>query len=347
MQNNDPLRLPEDSSGGNSASSLEKDTEQANKALEADNTKETDLVKTSNPHKATSIIPYIVETSGGDTNIIFDLNEDNTDTGDVSLLPFLVSNSTTEADTSKLSDSANYSKIDSKSEHTKENNKINKKLDDLTAKVSTILENQTIMSLNQASLSNMFEKFMRATGCSFAVNEEKKSNLEFEVMQTADDLISFEEKLVDPVFRENMMEKFAIICKRSDGHGITVAYKLVDLMFARKFLTQCSWSGLSRDDLRKVCFKMFHRTRDFFFKTVRSKDHLFTMEECDNFLKNILKNSKRRNTGLNLRTPSQKRRKRLKKLYTAQLYKDDSESGDGERETVESLIETAMTIEEE
>lgn len=308
----------------------------------------------SNP--TSSMLPFLVTDLTQNSNTFVNVNDLLSNVGMsecTSLLPVTTSKKhTTHPKNESASKSDSTDKKDTNdcnNAHRIEYKRINRKLDSLEAKMSTILENQTIMSLNQAALSNMFEEFMKSSGYAKDLKPDpKKFGVDFSIIEKEDDLENFEHKLQNPVYRENLERKFSILSGRDDGNGINIAYRLIDLMFSREFMTQCSWSGGSREDhVKKVCFKMFQRTLDFFFTIVRATDHYFTMEDCENFFKRILRNAKRRSLHMNVRQSTKRNRPKRFKEQMHNKENDRIGSDDDEKETEDIYIESTMTIEEE
>lgn len=89
-------------------------------------------------------------------------------------------------------------------------------------------------------------------------------------------------------------------------------------MFDREFLTGCSWAGGTRGEGSKICFKSNQNTIDLFFKIVHMSDDNFTMQECNSFLKNVLRNAKKRHNSKNLRISHQKKRAKMMKEKTTE-----------------------------
>lgn len=72
------------------------------------------------------------------------------------------------------------------------------------------------------------------------------------------------------------------------------AYKLLDLMFDRIFLCQCSWTGSSRAETSKIPLKDYKNVLNLFFTMVHSWDSDYTIQRNETFFKMITKNAKQR-----------------------------------------------------
>jgi hypothetical protein len=144
-----------------------------------------------------------------------------------------------------------------------------------------------------------------------------------QTITSLDELQSFE----DRARGENMTgleNKCISLC--GIGKGINIAYRLVDILFSRAFLTQCSWAGGSRGEGSKICFKMYQHTIMFFFNVIHRLDNSFTLHECNEFFKNVLRYSKQRNSAMRVRMSAPKRRS--KEIQLVQTATQVSPSGD-------------------
>lgn len=85
------------------------------------------------------------------------------------------------------------------------------------------------------------------------------------------------------------------ICGKSGKkNGINCCYVLIDHFFNREFLTKFSWSGGSRNNETKECFKVYKNIIKTFYIIVAKAALDFSELDCENFFKNIIKNAKRR-----------------------------------------------------
>lgn len=141
----------------------------------------------------------------------------------------------------------------------------------------------------------------------------QSSIVEFLPIDNLESLQNMEKALKDNDIADQIKEKLSIVCGSDKGKGANNCFALVDVMFTRKFLTKCSWSGGSRGDV-KTCFKMFTRVIKLFFEIIYQSDNAFTFQECESFFKIILKNSvKRLSAKLMRKSTPRNRRKKVNK----------------------------------
>lgn len=130
-----------------------------------------------------------------------------------------------------------------------------------------------------------------------------------EPIQNLKELKELEQKLCNKTTMEEYIEKFCFISgKKGNGSGINSAYLLVDRMFTRKFMTLCSWAGGARDKKEKIAFKSFKNVIELFFRVIQLADRNFTLMDCEEFIKNVIRNSTRRSESTNTRISTTKRR---------------------------------------
>ena len=98
----------------------------------------------------------------------------------------------------------------------------------------------------------------------------------------------FERKLDQPDTRDELYRQVSVILNQGVGKGTTNAYSLIDAIFDRKFFTQCSWTGVSKGDATKICFRGF--TMTFNFDIVHQSDKTFTKAQLTKNFKIILRN---------------------------------------------------------
>lgn len=132
-----------------------------------------------------------------------------------------------------------------------------------------------------------------------------------EPIKNISELQKLENELKDKEVMSTYVHKMKFVCgDKGKSNGVTCAYKLIDIFFTRQFLTLCSWAGGSRSDQDKIAFKAFKNVILLFFQLIKLADINFTLEECETFFKNIIRNSVRRNACLNQRTSTVKNRPR-------------------------------------
>lgn len=111
-------------------------------------------------------------------------------------------------------------------------------------------------------------------------------------VDSAQDLDDLEKQLSDPINRDRLKNTYSILC--SGGKGIDCAYMLVDVLFTRKFISECSWSGGSRGEDLKVPLKGYKHVLSFFWNMVHHWDETYCLKDNEIFFKTILKNAKKR-----------------------------------------------------
>ncbi|CAG9783541.1 unnamed protein product [Diatraea saccharalis] len=137
----------------------------------------------------------------------------------------------------------------------------------------------------------------------------ENSAFKLKPINNIEELEEFELLLLDPIEKHKLMQLLSILCTKSDGNGITCAYKLIDIIFTREFLCKCSWSGGSRGDKIKIALKGYKNLLDFFFRMILSWDKSFTTDKNENFFKLVLRNAEQRKNIKNLRKPAMRTRK--------------------------------------
>lgn len=134
------------------------------------------------------------------------------------------------------------------------------------------------------------------------------------VINTKDEFDDFEKKLEGEQFRLSLIDGMSFICGTTGREkGVNCAYKLIDYVFTREFLTKCSWTGAARTQegdsdtettaapasanepaKEKVPFKFYNRTRHFFLSLINKADSSFSELATDKFFKTVIKNSVQR-----------------------------------------------------
>lgn len=182
----------------------------------------------------------------------------------------------------------------------------------LQANINVILENQKLsLESQQLIMQNLsqtltqFEEYMNKS-------KNKITCVDFQHIVNNEQLRCLEHSLENPEKEFELKKKLAYICGKGKGRGVNNAYALIDVMFDRQFLKTCSWAGGSRSTETKVCFKSFTKVIKLFFEIVLDSDNSFTLNECHNFFKNVLKNSTQRCKSKNLRTSTTKHRPKKK-----------------------------------
>lgn len=149
-------------------------------------------------------------------------------------------------------------------------------------------------------------------------NETKKSpcNARVTPIQNLDDLQNMENQLRDAEKRQFLKDLYSVFCTPGKK-GEVCAFQLIDALFSREFLVQCSWSGSARGAGSKVCIKIFQEVLAFFFELVHDCDPTYTVDKNNDFFKSIVKNAKKR-THSKLERTSTPRNVPKRKLATKQ-----------------------------
>lgn len=126
-------------------------------------------------------------------------------------------------------------------------------------------------------------------------NELKKSpyNARVTPIQNLDDLQNMENQLRDADKRKFLKDLYSVFCTPGKK-GEICAFQLIDVLFSREFLVQCSWSGSARGVESKICIKIFQEVLGFFFELVHDCDPTYTVDKNNDFFKSIVKNAKKR-----------------------------------------------------
>ncbi|XP_044744249.1 uncharacterized protein LOC123306345 [Coccinella septempunctata] len=224
-------------------------------------------------------------------------------------------------------------------------------LDD--SKLDAILSNQALIleqiQKNETNCLTIFEKLATLEATLDHIWEKQKSCIcknevdsiplisdgtEFiQQIDCLEDLKKLDEKLSDNIEMRRYIEKLSFICgRRGNGNGLDNCYLLVDKLFTRKFMTLCSWAGGSRDkEKEKIPFKTFKNVINVFFKIIHLSDNDFSLRECEDFLKNVIRHSSRRNSTAPTRCSRQKRRqKSMQKIHQVADGHDDIDAQEKE-----------------
>ncbi|XP_065095782.1 uncharacterized protein LOC135717572 [Ochlerotatus camptorhynchus] len=186
--------------------------------------------------------------------------------------------------------------------------------------LETVLVNQRTILENQSKIMQALAKIQTGqeyamTHCHYSASQNDAILAKRHVQHvlspadSVDELEALERSLED----ETLMQQFS--CGKSYICGVTGkaqgtdgCYKLIYYFFTRKFLTQCSWTGMMGqadgnsqqepstcgDATTKVPLKFFKNTRALFLNLIVQADNQFSELDCDKFFKTILKNSKQR-----------------------------------------------------
>ncbi|GBP21917.1 hypothetical protein EVAR_7130_1 [Eumeta japonica] len=196
---------------------------------------------------------------------------------------------------------------------TKEIKAIKESIATIIANQNALYEIQTNMCVKISEIQTEIRSFIKVSASQKTIDGEPI------LIKNIKDLEEFEKKLSNRTFKENMLMKFVGVCSKGLGKGVN-AYHLVDSLFERNFLKQCTWTGFSKKEAVKICFKAFTRTISLFFDIIHATDESFTKVDCDKFFKTILKNAHKRSES-NQRMSAPK--VRVKKKATAKTHPID------------------------
>lgn len=212
--------------------------------------------------------------------------------------------------------------IDPEVESSEATNINNNKLDLIMTTLENVLENQHKIMKELSNFQVVFEMAMKKRNADNAVASSSQNSSKISPFQPIDcleDLKEINEKLKDTEVFNEYVDRLSFICGRDTKiKGIDHSYMLVDKFFTRKFFTLCSWAGGAKVPNTKFPFKFYENVISLFFKLVRLADQRFTLEDCEDFFKSVIRNCVRRNNSSMIRTSRSKNRpKQLS--YNAQV----------------------------
>ena len=209
--------------------------------------------------------------------------------------------------------------------------KLEDKLDRILANQETIIQNQNAIVLQlventatkdnqlliiqqlakyEATLDTIGIKISKTSNSNSLFEKEKENiNIVIEEIKTVDDLEKLEKMLQEEKIMKDFVDRLSVVCgQKGNGNGTNNCYILVDRIFSRKFMTLCSWAGGARDKKEKIPFKMYKNVINLFFQVIRLSDNSFTLKDCEEFFKNVIRNSTRRSQSNMTRNSAIKRR---------------------------------------
>lgn len=189
--------------------------------------------------------------------------------------------------------------------------------------LSTMNENQQLMMRNQNEILSKIsdiQKKIEELSKQRVLSEKRDLCLDTSVTPISNlkEFKEFENLVSNPEVRCDLTKRLSILCNRGQGKAVNNGYVLIDVLFDRHFLTECSWSGGSKSDKVKICFKSFTNTIKFFFNVLHSLDDTFSYFECQEFIKVVLRNSVQRLNSKNLRLSAKKNRPKKIKITASQ-----------------------------
>lgn len=220
-------------------------------------------------------------------------------------------------------------------------NNINHLLEGHNKKIDTILENQKKIMHKMACISVQIDNMQLQLGnfneedvvpLGTSKNQAENLRFSFSPITTVEDLNKINDLLSDKTARKQLKQTFSVIC--SGGKGINCAYKLIDIMFSRDFLCQCSWSGSSRSDGVKISLKCYKNIVSFFWEMIFSWDQTFTLQKNEQFFKSILKNANKRKNAKQERSSTARKRPKIENNKSStEAYNDENSARNIEQDT--------------
>lgn len=167
-------------------------------------------------------------------------------------------------------------------------------------------QEKIIYQLSQ--VSTQIDAFLRQSQ-----QQKLNSQMGFKKIDNIDELQNFNDELKNKESVDIFKEKLSLVCGSGKGNGLNNCFALIEVMFTRRFMTECSWAGGSKkSEIKKNCFKAHTRVINLFFEVIHHSDNTFTLLECETFFKNILRNSERRYAAKMLRASATKKRSKDK-----------------------------------
>ncbi|XP_021712829.1 uncharacterized protein LOC110681391 [Aedes aegypti] len=146
-----------------------------------------------------------------------------------------------------------------------------------------------------AAIKSDFDLKMQAALRVRHENTEMDPKFKFSPVATVEEIRQLETDLADESNQNkliNYMRK--IIGPNGDTcNGQNMSYLLVDCLFERQVLINCSWSGGSKSNLPKFAMKDCKNILDVFFTIVHNVNPTFSVKLLEDFFKQILRNAKK------------------------------------------------------
>ncbi|KAF5277589.1 hypothetical protein FQR65_LT15934 [Abscondita terminalis] len=284
------------------------------------------VVNNTHSETASSVLPPIIQPESSSSSLMLPFQDFimNSSNGDGSHLQevnpiqsFVILNNSENMN--------NYSNVDFNEGQVGDTIEVNKtssstqddKFNTLLSNQTTIIENQIRIIQQLAKHESLFDELIKnsmSNSDGLATSKTSKKavlTIPVEPIDSVEKLELLESKLKDEKECQFILNGMSIICGRTRrGCGIDHCYNLVDKFFTREFMTKCSWAGGTRDKINKekIAFKSYKRVINLFFRLVHLADDDFSLEECHAFLKNVIRNSTRRNQSVFVRTSRSKKR---------------------------------------
>ncbi|XP_041968051.1 uncharacterized protein LOC121725251 isoform X2 [Aricia agestis] len=207
--------------------------------------------------------------------------------------------------------------------------------------IKTITENQLTLYENQNTLLLKFTEYQ--TQCQeftkLSCEPRSASKIsDFEPIGSANELDNLEISLKDPDFSSRLTSKLEVFCGKGKNRGISNAYAVIDALFQRKFLTNCSWTGGSRTDDSKIALKGYKNVFNLLFSVCHASDPNFNKPDCEKFLKTVLKNARQRCNSKRIRVSTVRRRQKRKNDGNAATSKRSRQLGFKESNIIDKEV---------
>ncbi|XP_055551631.1 uncharacterized protein LOC129733991 isoform X4 [Wyeomyia smithii] len=182
----------------------------------------------------------------------------------------------------------------------------------ITANQAVIIGNQTKIFAALAQLKTGLDflstKVEKIESLLVSRNDVSRvaTEVTFKPVDSKEALDALEASLGDDQVMASYVKNMTYICGSTGReNGLDCCYLLIDHVMTRQFLTQCSWTGMSRDSTpaeltgpvesqQKIPFIVYTKVRKLFLTLILQADSAFTAVMCDAFFKKVLKNSKQR-----------------------------------------------------
>ncbi|XP_062545568.1 uncharacterized protein LOC134212069 [Armigeres subalbatus] len=179
---------------------------------------------------------------------------------------------------------------------------------------------EKLMAKTMAAMKSDFEAKLELIRESTVTEEGSKHDIKFmfHPVSTIEELQTLDLNLKNAEYAKKLMRHMKqLIGSTGDQYnGQNICYELVDRFFDRKFMTKCSWTGLSRTDVPKIAIQNFKNTLDVFFSIVKSVNEHFSQKAMNEFFKSITRNSKKRSEAKLMRQSAIKRRCRKNVIHS-------------------------------
>ncbi|XP_047028718.1 uncharacterized protein LOC124636601 [Helicoverpa zea] len=215
-------------------------------------------------------------------------------------------------------------------------------------KLNIVVANQKKIALKLASLAVQLEE-TKERPVSVALLQDQlgsEENESFSItpIENQQQMEMLEANLADKAQKKKFSKTLSLLCSSTVGGGTTCAYKLLDVIFSRDFLCQCSWSGGSKGEISKIPLKNYKNFRKFFFEIVNSWDSKFTDDDAEKFLKLVVRNAAKRKAMKGLRQSTKRTRKSRNCGNDVKYGEKLQDSASKDREELQTGEEDVATV---